>query len=166
MGFFRSLFIIIDSVVYGILEQIFQLIINLANFDLFSGNVLKEFSTRIYLILGLVMVFKLILSFIQMLIDPDRINDKENGVYNILKRVVISMILIVLVPSIFSFAKSLQNEILPIIPKVVLGIPLDVDNVSYDETTTDPISRYVDADGNVMISTGRLMAYYSFLPFF
>ena len=168
MGFFRSLFIFIDSVVYGILEQIFQLIINLANFDLFSGNVLKEFSTRIYLILGLVMVFKLILSFIQMLIDPNRIDDKENGVFNILKRVVISMILIVLVPSIFTFAKQLQNQVIPIIPKVVLGVPVDVDSslVASDATTTDPLARQEDENGNVMVSTGRLMAYYSFLPFF
>ena len=89
MGFIRTILIGIDAVIYTILEQIFQLIINLANFDLFTGDVLKEFSTKIYLILGLVMVFKLMLSFIQILIDPDKINDKETGVVNILKRVVI-----------------------------------------------------------------------------
>ena len=168
MGFLRDIFIRIDAIVYGILEQIFQLIINLANFDLFSAGVLDEFAKRIYLILGLVMVFKLILSFIQILIDPDKISDKESGVANILKRVVISMILIVLVPSIFSFAKQLQNRVLPLIPKVVLGIPLDVDDsqISYNATTTDPIAKLEDEQGNVMVSTGKLMAYYSFLPFF
>lgn len=168
MGFIRDILIRIDSIVYGILEQIFQLIINLANFDLFTGDVLKEFSTKIYLILGLVMVFKLILSFIQILIDPDKIDDKESGVVNILKRVVISMILIVLVPSIFSFAKQVQNLVIPIIPKVVLGVPIDVDDsqISYDETITDPIAKFENEQGNVMISSGKLMAYYSFLPFF
>lgn len=168
MGFIRDIFIRIDAIVYGILEQIFQLIINLANFDLFSAGVLDEFAKRIYLILGLVMVFKLILSFIQILIDPDKLSDKETGVANILKRVVISMILIVLVPSIFSFAKQLQNRVLPLIPKVVLGIPLDVDDsqISYNATTTDSIAKLEDEQGNVMVSTGKLMAYYSFLPFF
>lgn len=168
MGFIRNFFIRIDAIVYGILEQIFQLIINLANFDLFSAGVLDEFAKRMYLILGLVMVFKLIISFIQILIDPDKLSDKESGVANILKRVVISMILIVLVPSIFSFAKQLQNRLIILIPKVVLGIPLDVDDsqISYNATTTDSIANYVDEQGNVLTRTGKLMAYYSFLPFF
>ena len=166
IGILRQILIALDSVIYGVLEQIFQLIINLANFNLFSGNVLRNFSTRIYLILGLVMVFKLMISFIQILIDPDKMNDKEQGVGNLLLRVVISMVLIVLVPSIFETAKNLQNYVLPVIPKVVLGISADVDNTNVDSTATTTAKNIETEDGDVMVSTGRLMAYYSFLPFF
>ena len=171
---FRKILIGLDWVVYEILEQIFQLIINLANFDLFSEGVLTNFSQRIYLILGLVMVFKLIISFVQILIDPDKIDDKEQGVMNILKRVVISMILIVLVPGIFGVAKSVQTQLVVIIPKVVLGVPADVDineseeqqeNNNVDNDTKSLIEQEKE-DKNIMASTGKLMAYYSFLPFF
>ena len=99
---------------------------DLANFDLFSYEVVKEFSTRIYVILGLIMTFKLIVSFVQMLINPDLMDDKEKGVGNILKRVIIALILIVIVPSVFTTAKKLQNFIVPIIPKVVLGSDADL----------------------------------------
>ena len=166
MGIFRKIFIVLDAGIYGILEQIFQLIINLANFDLFDGNVLKEFSTRIYLILGLVMVFKLMISFIQILIEPDKMSDKEKGVGSLLRRVVISLVLIVLVPSIFSTAKRLQNYIIPIIPKVVVGVEADVDSSNIDSNATYTAGNTLDEEGNVMMSTGRLLAYYSFLPFF
>ena len=166
MGIFRRIFIVLDAGIYGILEQIFQLIINLANFDLFDGNVLKEFSTRIYLILGLVMVFKLMISFIQILIEPDKMSDKEKGVGSLLRRVVISLVLIVLVPSIFSTAKKLQNYIIPIIPKVVVGVEADVDSSNVDSNATYTAGNTLDEEGNVMMSTGRLLAYYSFLPFF
>lgn len=64
------------------------------------------------------MLFKIIISFIQILINPDKMDDKEQGVGNILMRVVISLLLIVLVPSIFSLARQLQSYIIPIIPKV------------------------------------------------
>ena len=153
MDGWRQICLIIDKIVYGIVSKMFQLIMDLANFDLFSYEVVKEFSTRIYVILGLVMTFKLIISFVQMLINPDLLDDKERGVGNILKRVVISLILIVIVPSIFTTAKKLQNYLVPIIPKVVLGSSADIQgkNESSEEFL-----------GNV----GSTMAYYSFLPFF
>ena len=165
-GFVRTILIGLDAVIFTILEQIFMLIRNLASFELFSPGVLDEFTKRVYLILGLVMVFKLMLSFIQMLIDPDKMEDKENGVVNILKRVVISMILIVLVPGIFSFAKKLQLELINIIPKVVVGVDINVNNVDTDATTSTPFTYNEDEEGNVEVDTGKLMAYYSFLPFF
>ena len=165
-GFVRTILIGLDAVIFTILEQIFMLIRNLASFELFSPGVLDEFTKRVYLILGLVMVFKLMLSFIQMLIDPDKMEDKENGVVNILKRVVISMILIVLVPGIFSFAKKLQLELINIIPKVVVGTDINVNNVDTDATTSTPFTYNENEEGNVEVDTGKLMAYYSFLPFF
>ena len=161
----RDLFINLDAIVYSLIEQIFQLIINLASFDLFSAKVLNEFSKRVYLILGLVMVFKLIIAFIKILIDPDKMSDKENGVGNLLKRVAISMLLIVLVPTIFSEAKKLQTYVLPVIPKVILAVPADVGSENVNEEATTTTGNEQNGD-NIMISTGRLMAYYSFLPFF
>ena len=148
--FFRSFMITLDKIVYWFVEQVLQLIVDLANVNIFSDTTINAFARRIYVILGLVMVFKLMISFIQILIDPDTMSDKEKGVGNVLKRVVISMALIVLVPSIFKMARDVQGYILPIIPKVVLGI--DSGN-----EVTEPITEH---------NIGNVMAWYSFLPFF
>ena len=146
----RKILIGIDFVVYGLVEQVLQTIVDLSNVQIFTDVAINEFSRRIYIILGLVMVFKVMMSFIQILINPDSMSDKEKGVGNVLKRVVISMALIVLVPSIFKMARDVQGYILPIIPKVILGI--DSGN-----EVTEPITEH---------NIGNVMAWYSFLPFF
>ncbi len=146
----RFIGMVFVRMVFWLVEQLLQTIVDLANAPLFSDTIIDIFSRRIYVILGLVMVFKLMISFIQILIDPDAMSDKEKGVGNVLKRVVISMALIVLVPSIFKMARDVQGYILPIIPKVVLGI-------QSDQNIDDPVS-----SSNV----GSVMAWYSFLPFF
>ena len=149
-NFKRSFLITLDKIVYWFVEQVLQLIVDLANVNIFNDTTINAFARRIYVILGLVMVFKLMISFIQILIDPDAMSDKEKGVGNVLKRVVISMALIVLVPSIFKMARDVQGYILPIIPKVVLGI-------NSDNEVTEPITEH---------NIGNVMAWYSFLPFF
>ena len=119
-NFIRSFFITLDKIVYWFVEQVLQLIVDLANVNIFTDTTINAFARRIYVLLGLVMVFKLMISFIQILIDPDAMSDKEKGVGNVLKRVVISMALIVLVPSIFKMARDVQGYILPIIPKLMI----------------------------------------------
>ena len=146
----RKILIGIDFVVYGLVEQVLQTIVDLSNVQIFTDVAINEFSRRIYIILGLVMVFKVMMSFIQILINPDSMSDKEKGAGNVLKRVVIALALIVFVPSIFKMARDVQGYVLPIIPKVILGI-------ESSDTATDPISQ-----SNI----GSAMAWYSFLPFF
>ena len=146
MNFWRSICISLDVVVYYFVEVVLQLIMDLSKVQIFSQTTINTFTKRIYIILGLVMVFKMMISFIQILIDPDTLTDKEKGAGAVLKRVVIALVLIVLVPSIFSTARKIQSYVLPIIPKVILGAT-EENNLS---------------DGSI----GRNMAWYSFLPFF
>lgn len=139
-----------DRVIHNFMEIILQLIMDLSKTQIFTQTTIEVFAKRIYVILGLVMVFKMMISFVQILIDPDTMNDKEKGVGAILKRVVISLILIVLVPSIFSTAREIQGYILPVIPKVIMGIPDDPDN----------------PNTAIEEKVGRVVSWYSFLPFF
>ena len=145
----RSLFSWIDQGVYGLVEILFQLILDLANVRIFSDSVISEFANRLYIILGLIMVFKLMISFIQIIVNPEKMDDKEQGISNILKRVIISLVLIVLVPSIFDLARTVQDYVIPVIPRVLLGKNLSGENS--DITMSD---------------AGRTMAFQSFLAFF
>lgn len=147
----RTIFIWLDWAIYSIVEILLQTIVDLSNVEIFAESVISEFASRIYVILGLVMLFKIMISFIQILIDPDTMNDKEKGVGNVLKRVVFSLVLIFLVPSIFDLGRQVQNYVVPIIPKVVLGVNADFSTETGSET---------------LASVGRTMAWYSFLPFF
>lgn len=57
------------------------------------------------------MVFKLIFSLIQSLIEPDKFNDKKSGYGQIIKRSVISIVLLGITPSLFREAFNIQNYI-------------------------------------------------------
>ena len=151
-GIFRGIIGAIDGTIYWFIELLLQLVLDLANTQIFSQSVINEFANRIYIILGLVMLFKIIISFIQILINPDKMDDKEQGVGNILMRVVISLILIVLVPSIFSLARQIQSYVIPVIPKVILGSTAG----SIDDGTSEEF----------MATGGRAMAFYTYTAFF
>ena len=105
------------SLVKGILNLIFDI----ANIEFFKDDVIGSILTRVYIIVGVLMLFKITISCIQYLINPDKAEDKENGFGGIIKRALISIALLALVPSIFNFAKTAQNAILEALPKVILG---------------------------------------------
>lgn len=155
MNLWRKICILLDTGVYAFVETILQSIIDLANVEIFSKTTIDEFSRRIYIVLGLVMMFKLMISFIQILINPDKMNDKENGVGGVLKRTVISLALIVLVPSIFDLARQIQNYVVPVIPKVIVGATIDTNSDDGSQTVSETTAQ-----------VGASMAWYSFLPFF
>ncbi len=163
----RQLFGIIDSLIYETVCQVFQLIFDLANVEIFTGTTINKFANRLYVILGLIMIFKLIISFIQIIVNPDKMDDKEKGIGNVLGRVVISLVLIVMVPSIFSLARQIQNYVIPVIPRVFLGRSLTTTNTTTSGTTTSGTTNNQNTLNSGSIEEiSRDMAFYSFLPFF
>ncbi len=165
LNLIRKFFSWLDVVVYKCVAIIFQLIVDLANVQIFTDSTINEFANRMYIILGLIMLFKIMISFIQILIDPDTISDKEKGAGNILKRVTISLALIALVPSIFKFAREVQGYIVPVIPRVILGINDRATTTRYDENGNEVTSES-DVDVVNESNIGDTVAWQSFLPFF
>lgn len=102
----------IDNVIYSGIGLVYELLIKIANYEIFSQETIGEFSTRIYALLGIFMLFKLTFSLITYVVNPDDMADKSKGMAHIGKNVIISLILILLVPYIFAEAYNLQNIIL------------------------------------------------------
>lgn len=102
-------------------KGVLQLIFDIANISFFSEDVISELATRAYIVIGILMVFKITISCIQYLVNPDKVEDKENGFGGIIKRTIISVLLLALVPTLFDFAKTSQNAIAEALPKIILG---------------------------------------------
>jgi len=130
MGFFenivRYLFYIIDSLVYWINTVLFELF-TLISKSTFTSNLFDVFFNRVYAILGIFILFRIAFSLIQMLINPDLLNDKQKSPGKLAMRVVVSLMLIIAVPSIFTFAYDLQSAVLDenILGKIILGPSTD-----------------------------------------
>ncbi len=96
----RNLFSTLDKPAYWLLGLIYQLFFNVASADLFSNETILNFYKRVQLIIGVFMMFQLAVIILRGIITPDNFTDAKNGVGNLIKRVVISLILLTLLTPI------------------------------------------------------------------
>ena len=122
MSLIYGLFAFLDWIVYNIAAVLFNVIFRLSYFRLFQDNsIVNGIVNRVYLVFGILIFFKFIMSAVQYIINPDSFDDKEKGFMGLIKNSVITVILIALVPAIFEFAISIQADIVEAIPGIVFG---------------------------------------------
>lgn len=121
VSLFRGLFAFFDSIVYTLISWLFRAVFNLANFELYG--VYEDIMDRVYVILGIFMLFKITVSLITYLADPDKINDKEQGISKLITRIITVMVMLIGLPTFFSLMTEAQNKILPVIPRIIINSP-------------------------------------------
>jgi len=119
----RSISFLLDEVAYWLVEQLYSLMLLIAHHQIFETETIQLFSSRIYTILGVVMVFVLAFRLINYIINPDDFYEKEKGLGKIIVNIFVALIMIVFVPLIFNLAYSVQTIILDsdFLMKIVLG---------------------------------------------
>lgn len=161
----RMIMSLLDSIGVALLGAIYKIFYMVANATIIKGEVLKVFYSRIQLILGILMIFKLAMTILNIIINPDLIKDQKQGAGKVVTRIVVALFMLTLVIPInipnakanslnayindhgilFGFLYKTQDTILSenIIAKLVLGVPSDSDlNVNN-----------LDDVGNTMAST-------------
>ncbi len=140
---FRILFFMLDEVIYGLIDDFYALLLQLCRTSIFTQDVISEFAKRVYALVGIFMLFKVTLSIITYILNPDDFSDKEKGFTSIIKHVILSLVLVVITPYIFSEAYDLQTIILEdnTIMNVVFGTPAEahMPNTSYVESAGNKI---------------------------
>lgn len=131
-----QMLVIVSMWVLSLTKVLLNLIFDISKTNFFTQNSINGFLSRIYIVLGVLMLFKITISCIQYLINPDKADDKESGFGGILKRTLIAVALLVLSPSIFSFAKTAQTALADALPKIILngetGVKMNADKVADD----------------------------------
>lgn len=90
----RGLSFSLSSIIYKLIINLYNLFEDLCTARLLDGTLINEISKRIGLILGLVMFFNIVFSFVKMFISPDTISDKEKGAASIVKKALIVIVLL------------------------------------------------------------------------
>ena len=75
----RSLLSVFDLVVYKLIGIVYNVLFNISNASIIKSDIVKDFFSRVQLILGIVMIFKISVSLLQYVINPDAFNDKKTG---------------------------------------------------------------------------------------
>ncbi len=124
-GFLTGLIYILsaflDTFLYGLAAILFNIIMKIAYIEILEDDFISGLASRIYLIVGVLILFRVAISAIQYLINPDAFSDKEKGAAGLLKNLLITVALIAIVPSVFKFALSIQKPVLQSIPAIILG---------------------------------------------
>ena len=143
----RTIVAFLDRIGVELLSAIYKIFYMVANATIIKGDVLKVFYSRIQLILGILMIFKLAMSILNIIINPDLIKDQKQGAGKIVTRIVVALFMLTLVIPInipnaqsdslnayindhgilFGFLYKTQDTILSenIIAKLVLGVSSD-----------------------------------------
>lgn len=133
--FIRQFLASIDVVVFSLLSWMLEGVFNLSSLML-NADFAKLIYTRIYVILGVFMVFKLTFSFLKYLVSPDAMTDKEQGVGKLVGRVVAMIIMLIIFPIVFfnpvpgdsqnrTLLVVLQDGVVKTLPRIILGQAID-----------------------------------------
>lgn len=79
---------------------------------LLSDSIVKGMMDRVYLLVGVFVVFRLGMLLFNYAINPAEVMDEKLGVNALVKRVIIGLVLILFMPNIFSFVFRVQKAIL------------------------------------------------------
>ena len=129
----RALLMSLCEAIYSLIMLAFKLFMVIGEANILDNDIVVGIYQRVGLILGIFMLFKLTFSFIQMLVSPDQLTDKEKGAGKIIMKVVVVIVLLAMTPSLFNEAYKLQHAVVKqqVIGRVILGnTELDMNNFS------------------------------------
>ena len=141
----------IDGLIYNLICYVTEIFNSLVKLNVFTNESYNDIVSRIYIVLGLIMLFVLAYSLLKAIINPENFSKGETSFSKLIGNTVSSLIIIAILPTVFSVAFNIQNSLVNqgTIYKIILG------NDNNDSSSTDEIK-----DG------GRDIAYYTFTSFF
>ena len=83
--------------VYFLLSLMYQIFFNVASVQLFENETIKNFYGRVQLIIGVFMIFKLTISILQGIMDPDKFTNPKEGFGSIITRVIVALVMLTLI---------------------------------------------------------------------
>lgn len=115
LGIITEGFYSLTSGIYYFLGNLYTFIVDLATTNFINSYVIEDFVRTIYVLAGVFMLFRVAVSFLNSLIDPDKFTDKNEGASKILMRLVIVVILMIaLTPGsfVYKFLDRLQSAVI------------------------------------------------------
>lgn len=109
---FRSFFGYIAAIIYSLTKDLYHVFELVARAEIINSDFVKIIYKNVGMILSIFMLFKLVFSLIQSLIDPNKLGDKKDGYGQIILRCVISIVLLGITPTIFREAYTIQNFVI------------------------------------------------------
>ncbi len=112
VGGIREIFITLDGVAYSLLDNAYNIVIELASARILEHDQIKNIVQSLYIIFSVVAFFRLAMVLVNSIIDPEKLTEKGKGLSNIFFRVVGMIGILAVTPFIFEKAYELQGKII------------------------------------------------------
>ena len=135
----RIIFVFIDRIVILVMDLSYSLLMKLAALNIVNEDVIKTFSGRIGLIIGIFMLFNLAINLLNYIASPDKFSDNKQGGKKIIANVLISLLLLGTYGFIFETAYKVQFAVIKkqLIPQIIFG------TAPKEDTEKSKISYYI-----------------------
>lgn len=108
----REIAMAISTMIAGLIGTLYDVILALGTSRIFTDEFYVNFASKVGLLLGIYMLFRLMLALITYLVDPDKISDKKEGAGKIVVRVIVVIVLLASYNTLFNTLYNVQNEVL------------------------------------------------------
>ena len=165
--FIVEFFLWLDCNIYKLVGRLYEIFMDIAKAQIFDIESFSSVINRIYIILGVIVLFLVIASFIQGVVDPDKAAKSENSAQKIAFKVVRALILVSLTPTFFSFLYNFQNSLLEynVLPRILLSDDyVGFDTYTYEDTETGEVYEYTEEEiiDATVASAGNTFAWLTF----
>ena len=131
----RSISFMLDKLIIGLIDKFYEYFEILINGTLLTDSMVKGMMDRVYIIVGVFVVFRLAMLLINYIINPQEVLDEKLGVNALVTRVILGLILMIFMPNIFGYAFDLQGAIFE--DKIIENIIMSEDEVKELEELED-----------------------------
>ncbi len=145
-----QIWVSLNGLVYGTITLLYRVFVAIANVNLFDKDIFNKFTERMYLVVGIAMLFIFAYNLVLMIINPE--DKKSTGqMTKLVKETIISLVLVVLLPTMFNYMAIFQKNILDsqIITKIIFGNGIDL--------STDDCNKYENVKSDVVTSNKSLV---------
>ena len=147
----RPIFGFFDRLVYRLIKWVLFGVFDLSALST-NSEVFNGIYSRIYVILGVFMAFKLSFSFFQYIINPDSMGGKsEQGVGKLFTRVFLMLFALMVLPAILfgregekGILARAQDAFLPVVPRLIFGTDSIAGNNTTNGASTSSIEQISD----------------------
>lgn len=140
------------AVLYNFIVDLYNVFMIVARAEILDNKYIQAIYNRVGMILGLFMLFKLVFSLIQSLVDPNKFTDDKKGFVGIIKRSIISIVLLGITPTIFRMAFDVQG--------LIVGTENNSNNIIYKFIVADAEYETAESFGHT-IATDLYFSFYT-----
>jgi len=118
----RKFCIEFDQIIIQYSDKVYGYFIEVINGTLITPELIDGLMSKIYIIVGIFIFFKIMMVAIRYMVNPEQFLDDKAGAQTIVKRVIFGTLIIACIPLIFDTASKLQSAIIKdrVIEKIIL----------------------------------------------